>query len=474
MFAADPELGNLFLYQAVLRVRVDLYRAGEARSDMQSIRGFLDFLSLQFPFGGTTERFSIKEGIEVASLLLLRNNNPAADAKLNSLSAAIDKIVTRETAGRVSRGWKIHYQGKGVWQVETSGYRATGVGLLRKEQTASKVQTVAVLSMLQHVIDSISEESAKNVLFTAELEIIKSSFPEYWDKLFEISLKFSEYDALKKGKAGIEMEGALELARVGSDQAIRLARDLISLSQKDIELRQAELAAQKERFVRLKVETEEKIEKELVRFAWQIAALLSNAGLLQDPAAAQVIEGKLGAYLGTFLQGEMREEWLARAKSRVVGLKNGFFRIKFILREKENCIRLVRELAREYTARKDAIWRDRSIRKSDKGKAYAELKAEILAAVKEKLDEIMRKNVMIKESLSKGAKHILEIERICGQKAGKDFDEVDFERKLGELLSRIDLLGQKAIEAFDVDGHSLGRALPEDAREMELRFTQAS
>jgi len=407
-FRRDSELANLFLYKALLRARIDLYRAGEQRSAqkakgkpvrmtpaIQRVKDFLDLIANDFPFGTTTERTVIKDGFEIASLMLSKLNNTAANTALAARTGALGKMLDRQmlervTGARRQRGWKIKYQGSGIWVIAQTGYRKTSTGILRKKVVRNHVPTAKILSMLQHEIDSITCELGKNYKTLMKLALIKHSFPENWDTLFEINLEFANYRSLIKEKAGIEIEGALELASVRNpnEQPIRLAKALLALAEMDIEQRQEELIAQRERFVVLAKQTEDKIGKQLDKFVDSIGQALTNQETTRQPAVLEKIGQRLGGALGTIFQGEMREPWLAKAKSRVVGLKKGLADVVKLVSRKE-------ELINEVNLERVRFLRDEIPR------------TEAISKVQQHLTDISQLNDQIISRISRGAEYFM-------------------------------------------------------------------
>ena len=480
----DEELGNLFLFKSILRARIDLYIAGEERSaakrrgekpgvteDLQRMIGFFDHLADSFPFGTTTERLKIKEDLGIVSGLLSRKNNPAADAKLASLFEYIEKILSQQVVVRVrtasrARGMKVSYQGKGVWRVVSTGYRKTAIGLLRKETIDKKVNTAELLSLIQHVVDGAAAEKMLNDRFLAQLEYIKQRVPDFFDKLFEIHLKFTEYDVVSKEKACAEMEGALELIRVGTEQSLRLARDMISLSQKDISHRQEEVLGHAQRYKRLKADVEKEIGDRLAGYARRIAKRLADPEMLFDPKKIENLDRSLGAFLGTFLKGEMREDWLKLCKSRVYGLKKALPDIKKWVEVKQEVMKAVRELREQYRLESGRIWRSKGTR-ARKHQELKRVRAHILRNVRSNLGNIDILNLSIQKALQNGARTILSLGIIHANHHGKMKDNKDFFEGIDALFRP---MASGKVIAVDSEGQELGVAYKKEAEMMGLSF----
>jgi hypothetical protein len=489
-FQRDPELGNLFLFKAVLKTRIDLYVAGEARSaalkkgqdpavvpDFKRLMDFLGFLLEKFPFGTIGERQQMREGIEIASMLLAKNNNPAADAKLSSVFDHIERVLTQQIIERTRiktvSPQKITYVGRGVWKILTAGYRQTPSGIMRKERVESKVHTPELLSKLQHVIDSTRQESDQNAQFSAQLEFIKARLPGYFDKLFDLHDRFKDFDAIRKEKVYTELEGALELVRVGSDQARRLAVSLINLAENDIELRQQEIARQRERYEALKNETEAQIGEKVIDFARLIASELADDAVLFDPAAIAKVERKLGGYLGSFLRGTIREDWLRCIKSRVVGTKNALAQVKAKLSEKIKLMEGKKSLRAEFERRWKEIWASSESRE-EKGRRLGQLRAESLGAMRDLISQVNKLNGEMIDALRKAAKHILSV-RIDHDNRHEEITNAEqFFLENAFLLAPFDRMNRPQVEAVGKRGEKLGRLSRKEAEIMGLNYEELS
>jgi hypothetical protein len=454
-FRKDPELGNLFLYKSLLRARIDLYIAGEKRSarkakgkdigfttELARVKDFFDCLLKNFPFGSINERGYLKEKIEVTSLLLGRKNNTAAYATLVPTTDRLGIVLSQQISARLaqvrnSRDWKVKPL-RGRWIITQSGYRATETGMLRREVVKNKVSTEKLLSMIQHEIDSVAKESSKNIQFLAELEFIKRHLPDNWDGLYEIYLTFTKYFDHHKEKACVEIEGALRLLAVGSTQSINLADGMIWLAQRDIEARQDALDAQTERLTCIKGQIERKLGDYLRRSAVSISQDLASSDILFGEEAVDKIDNRLGGLLGTFFEGEMREDWLKKAKSRVVGLKMALPKLEALLELKRTKMALIKSGT---TDNPSAVF-----------------------------SEISRLNEEIIDKLEKGAEYILEMELIFINRRERQICEDEFYRGHGILLRNI-----RTLNAFDMPvitrrGKSLGRVLESEAQMMGMKI----
>jgi hypothetical protein len=489
-FQRDPALGNLFLFKAILKTRSDLYVAGEARSaalkkgqdpavvpDFKRLMDFLGLLLEKFPFGTIGERQQMREGIEVASMLLAKNNNPAADAKLSSVFDHIERVLTRQIIERTRiktvSPQKITYVGRGVWKILTTGYRRTPSGMMRKERVESKVRTPELLSKLQHVIDSTRQESDQNAQFSAQLEFIKARLPGYFDKLFDLHDRFKDFDAIRKEKVYTELEGTLQLVRVGSEQALRLAVSLINLAENDIELRQEEIGRQRERYEALKNETEAQIGEKVIDFAMLIASGLADDAVLFDPAAIAKAEKRLGGYLGSFLKGTIREDWLRRIKSRVVGTKNALAQVKAKLSEKIKLMEGKKSLRAEFERRWKEIWASSESRE-EKGRRLGQLRAESLGAMRDLISQVNKLNDEMIDALRKAAKHILSVRIDHDNRHEEVTNAEQFFLENAFLLAPFDRMNRPQVEAVGKRGEKLGRLSRKEAEIMGLNYEELS
>ncbi|MEE8638363.1 MAG: hypothetical protein V3T21_04870 [Candidatus Margulisiibacteriota bacterium] len=489
-FKSDAEVGNLFLFKALLRVRIDLYKAGEERSarkfagapvkmtpELQRIKSFLDYLIEKFPFDKPPERKSMEDGIKKASSRLSQQNNPAADLALASKTDFLVRILNRQMLKRIRnpRRAKVRYAGKGIWEIRQSGYKKTKSGLLRKAEKVKRVQTAKLLSMLSHEIDSFTEELIKNEGFLKEMESIQEALPDFWDKLYEMHDIFKEYGAFIKEKACAEIEGALELIPIPSknDQALRLAKSLLSLAQSDLKYRQEEVQAQKQRFIALIPEAEEKIGQELEKFANQVCRVLANPQITSQAKLFVNIDRRLGGILGTFFKDKMREEWLKRAKSRVVGVKRALSQIRTELQKKAQSMALIKNERERFLEEKRGILMP-GMSPERKNQALLILEREVLENVRDELKKLAEINDKLVKELVKAGEHILLMIMDYKNREEELFNRDEFLLSKHDALEGIRQLNSDQVEVLSVKGKGLGRILRSDAQAMGLRFREVS
>lgn len=481
----DQLLATLFLFKAVMRLRIDLFVAGEERSKLVksgekpgltpafvALKEFCDRLAVDFPFGRTTDRQQLKEGIEIAAVLIGLQNNPAAEAKLTSVFDSLENILTRQIVERTAarpREVKIDYQKKGVWLVRTTGFRRTELGLKQKDKVVSEVRTPELLSMLGHIRESIEEEQMENSLTMMEVAALKQHYPDRWDRLFELYLGFTAFNAAKKEKARSEMEGALELARVGTDQALRMAKSLLSLAENDLAARNEELSAQHWRFVTLEREVEEKIGRQLADFAGQVVAEIVRPEMLFDLETVFKVEARLGAYMGTFLRGELREDWLRRAKSRVVGVKQALQRVRGRLEQKQHFLQLTNEIRLSYQGERAQIWEARTSLETKK-KELARLRREVLGLVGKNLETIAKINAELQVGLSNAARYLVLMNADFANRHERTIEPKEVQAQAPAFPA----LTGELVETLGTDGEVLGRAFRREAVVMGLRFREIS
>jgi len=481
----DQMLATLFLFKAVMRLRIDLFVAGEERSKLVkrgekpgltpafiALQEFCGRLAADFPFGRTTERQQLKEGIEIAAVLIGLQNNPAAEAKLTSVFDSLETVLTRQIVERTAarpKEVKIEYRNKGLWQVRTSGFRRTELGLKQKDKVVSEVRTPELLSMLGHIRESIEEERTENFLTMMDVAALKQHYPDRWDRLFELYLSFSAFNAAKKEKARSEMEGALELARVGTDQALRMAKSLLSLAENDLEARNEELAAQHWRFVTLEREVEEKIGRQLADFAGQVVAEIVRPEMLFDLETVFKVEARLGAYMGTFLRGELREDWLRRAKSRVVGVKQALQRVRGRLEQKQHFLQLTNEIRLNFQVERGQIWEARTSLATKK-KELARLRREVLGLVGKNLETIAKINAELQVGLSNAARYLVLMNADFANRHERTVEPKEVQAQAPAFPA----LASELVETLGTDGEVLGRAFRREAVAMGLRFREIS
>ena len=337
-FARDPEYASLFLYKAILRFRVELYKVGEERSagkkqgrppaadPFQEIHQVLSYFIGKFPFGVERDKESLQKAVDC----LQKGNNVAADTSLQYLTSRLVKqldelMVKRLRSTRPAQNWKLSLiekgENKGNWIINQVGYRLTPSGVLRRESIPHLVSTAKLLSMIDHEQKKISQELEDNKAYLEKIRMIASDPLGQWSELLELHERFTSFFAWHKDKACVELEAALHVTLVGSDQAVRLAQDLLGVAEETLALRQEVLVKQAKRIGELKREAEKKIIDHLMAFAVSIVNNLADKRALTNARWLGLIEVKLDGFLKTFLRDEMREPWLTRCKGRVDKLR---------------------------------------------------------------------------------------------------------------------------------------------------------
>ncbi|MFA5035175.1 MAG: hypothetical protein WC500_05295 [Candidatus Margulisiibacteriota bacterium] len=359
-FAGDPEYAALFLYKAILRVRVELYRVGEERSagkkqglslaadPFQEVNQVLSYFQDNFPFSVDRDKESLRKAVNC----LRGGNNVAADTGLQYLTsrlvARLDELmVKRLRYTRPAQNWKISLieksENKGDWIINQVGYRLTPSGVLRRESIPHRVSTAKLLSMIGHEQEKIAQELEGNKKYLERIKAIAADPLGQWSELLELHERFTSFSAWYKDKACVELEAALHVTLVGSDQAVRLAQDLLGVAEESLNKRQAVLKTQAGRIGDLKKEAEKKIIDHLMSFTVSIVENLADPRCLTEPRWLAWIENRLDGFLATFLRDEMREPWLARCKSRVDGLKKAFPKLYDITLSREEKIEKLRK-----------------------------------------------------------------------------------------------------------------------------------
>ncbi|MEA3493263.1 MAG: hypothetical protein U9R38_02630 [Candidatus Margulisiibacteriota bacterium] len=478
------ELGNLFLFKILLRARIDLYRAGERRSarklkgeavgltrEMQRIKGHLAYVANNFPFGTAVERERAKQGVERTVELMGKKNNTAANSKLVSLTTNLERLLEsqgRERLARTRRAsdpgrLKLRYD-RGMWRVRQEGYKRSRVSLLTKGDIDHGVSNAKLLSRIEHQIESISEEIVRNRMFIEELTYIRGHLPDNLDGLFEIYLTFTNYFNRHKEKACAEIEGAWQLAAIGTLQALNLAKGLMNLAIKDIKLRQANLEVQGKRLEGFYSHTEGRMAEIMVRFAESVARDLSAPQIFSGEAGLGNIDRRLGGFLGTFFRGEMREKWLKRAKSRVVGTKNALSGITELVRQKKEKMGEVVEKRNTYLARRDEF--------INFGGDLELFREEELAQVRQALAGINELNDGIEVALLKASRFILKMGLDYANRRDEAMCKTAYFNGYRFELHRFRLLGIDQVTIKGSRGENIGIALRGEAQAMGLRFQE--
>lgn len=442
-YGKDTELGNIFLSKYFLRSWIDLFRAGEERSAckhrgeevgmtpaLQRIIDRLQDLLNKYPFGSSTERNALREGIETMVKVLLpapRCNYTAAVAKLTSMinrlnETIFSQIEVRMREERREDKSKLTYDDEtGDWYLRKGRYRMTEVELLRKESDKDATSTGLLCSYVENILGNIEREIGENYALMIDLVPIKNNYPDYWDKLFDIYDQFTRCTCTLKEKARVEMGGVLELARIISrdQQPIRLAKSILGVVEKEIELRQRELKGQMTVYLDL-IPVVEMIGEKMREFAEPVVQALGNPNITRQPALIMGIEKRLENFVNTFFKGELREEYLQRAKERVVKAKELLAQVRERISEKkgrkdlktEEVLGKIAEVAKEllligldHENRHGEVITEsdfllRHTDKLDKIKGLAGKKSEIPSEVKRKLiDEISKGGETRKKAL---------------------------------------------------------------------------
>lgn len=484
IFERDQELGDLFLFKFILRARIDLYQAGEKRSarkqlgeavsltaELTRVKEHLDYLVRRFPFGTISDRLHLKEKIEIASVWLGKKNNTAANATLTPLTDRLETVIQGQVRERLENiraardpyKLKLRYN-KGSWRLRQEGYKKTVVSLLAKEDIDHGVPTAKLLSKIQHHIDGIIEEIVRNERFIAELAYVAADPQGNWDRLFELHLTFTNYFDRHKEKACAEIEGALQLAVIGTNQSVALAKGLLNLAINDIGLRQDNLVAQKDRLACFYRHAEGRISNITVRFAKQIVSDLSQPAIFSGEMGMDNVDKRLGGFLGSLFKGEMREGWLKRAKSRVVGAKYALSSIKDMIKQKNEAIAEILERRETYLERREEY--------ADHGGDLESFRENQLNRVRGILVNIAEINMGISIALGNAAKHILRMELDHANRNERVVEESEFFKTYQTLLHRFNLLNVDQVAVLGSSGERLGVALRGEAEKMGLKFKE--
>jgi hypothetical protein len=232
-------------------------------------------------------------------------------------------------------------------------------------------------------------------------------------------------------------------------------------------MRENELRAQHERFSELQGRVESEIGGRLGDFAELVATEITSWDKLFAPEAIKQEEKRLGAYLGSFLKGEIREDWLRRAKSRVVGTKYALQRIRGRIAQKDHFVDMTKGLRAVFKTQRDQIWQGR-LSVAEKSRALAVLRAEALATVRANLATINRINDEIRSGLNNAAAHLYMMKADYANRQ-KEIVDPDTIRRSAPVFPALEA---ELVEALDAEGSVLGKILRADAQAMELRFRE--
>ena len=464
--ASYEEQGHLFLFRAVTKTLVEMFRA----QDLTEVKRFLTHLKDNFPFGRSGQRLKMQEDLGIVLLALEAGKITEAQQNVRQLYEDIRLILMEQAVSYLqmtsrSRGWKVKHQGRGTWKINSAGYRRTPAGLLRKEASERYVRTPELISMIEHVVSTVTREREANLLLLAELEQVKQQLPEGFELLYEMHLKLAKGYASIKDVALVSLLGAMDLTVKDPAEA----RTMLSDVEQILNLRQEQLEAQKQRYVDLRKEVEPLLGKELKKFSEQIVRDMLHYDILFDVGKIEAVDERLGGYLGTFLKGKMREPWLKQSKSKVYGVKKALTNMANLLRQKQHFIEQTMAMREVFRERHEHIWQSR-MSANQKQRELARLKAETLSGVRDNLTLIMELNKKLVEDLGKAAIFMLSLGLIFANREAEVVDEAKYFEQKESLLRPLDRLLLDQVEVIDTSGESLGQALREDARSMELTY----
>ncbi len=480
-FIKNMEHANLFLFKAILRARIELYFAAEARSakiepglqvaitpDLIAVSDFLENLRNQFPFNTSSIHLSFKQSLGTAIMLLQTRNEPAAEATLVRLTDLMSNALQQHLLGRLRQDhtdldWKVGMDDSdhGEWTIMQTGYRRTESGLLLKERIENKVTNAKVLSMIQHELDSIAKERSLNDQYCETLGIIEQDVTLHYDKLLDLFDRFVNYVALQKDKAAIELEAAALLVGVGTDQSARLAKDMLSLASADLKLRNQELDGQTTSLTRVKVEIERLIGERLAVIEREVGRRIAASGLIDSPDLVGRLDHILGKLLGTFFKDEMREHWLGKAKSKIYGLKRALPEIRKMVEERQ--------------AIKSAIVEERRVfismmEQARANNGLAQLQQAAMDRVEKMLSELAEVNGKLYIVLDKAAKHILTLRVAFLNRDQQTTTEIDHLAEYLDLFIQLQHSRDYVMALSSDKKRELGKVLRRDADQLKLSY----
>lgn len=371
-FAADEELGYLFLYSAIWRARAEVYAAGEFRSKgiklnqpemvaradrrLAKIAEFIDYYRRVYPFGATAgpDRLAGRLGT-AARLLKAKGQNVMADNSLRALTDVLEKslramvnqrlvvnekTVRAEPAGPVHNGINGKFRYKdGRWTVRQVVNHTTDSGLIQEMMGNKHVTTDMLSSMMRHEVERVGAEPGRNDRLIARLNDLESSMPgaenkdlgfDGFDLLYDLHDEFDNFSAWNKQNAFDRIVASMHLVLVGTKQAEGLAKDLLALAVIDMKTRQRVLRSQLGCLTRLQGDAEEAIGIILKMFADDIAKYLADPRMLTQSGWRRFVAKEIKRFMGQFFYqdkeerqktgGKLREAWLAQCKSKVYGL----------------------------------------------------------------------------------------------------------------------------------------------------------
>lgn len=367
----SEELANLVLFRIVMAARIELYIIGEEKSAakvdedknaydeklfaMRELASKLGDLLSVFPFKEIEEHPHIewKERLIRARDQIAKGNNTSADNSLGSLTKLVLEVLKEQEVERVKvekkrkstqgfsvRGGKVRIINdlRGDCVINSQGYINSANDVLHRAMIKHNVSNKKILSMIQHEIDSITNEKQRNSAYILGLEIIKNDPSGMKEKLYELCAVLTRVQDLGKKKALAEIWGAYELSNIKKDQALKLSSSLISMAIDDLRSRNEVLEVQGKSLADLKHQTEKILGELLIKKAREWANYFARGPRLNAERLG-IIRKRFGVYLGTLLgpkKEDLREEWMRQARGHVTGA----------LRMASNLYKLISELER--------------------------------------------------------------------------------------------------------------------------------
>ncbi len=456
----------LFLFKVVLRFRVELYTQGEAGGSFDRLITLLREFVERFPFETLLDWRKSAELMERAANLLETRNNPAADATLATLTNRLDQLLEGVAARKqrsarhpLDRKVVLNPDKPGTWLVSQTRYKRGFAGIVKREPSTVEVTTADLLTLFEHELDGMRRELLANQNFLDQLDTISLELPSSWDMLQNTYLAFSRFADRKKEKGRFELEAALDVARLGTGQAVQLARELITLVQADLSVRQSVLQRQLAAVASIRDLSLSEIKRIVGEFNGQIASQLADPDILTHPEKLTDIEARLGGFLGTYFKGEMREDWTKLAKSRVYGVKKEMGAINQILDQKMSLMGEIKQIRAEYSQKRDGIIQ--RLPEDQREGAVRTLRAETLQAVATALRLINALNREAVGKMRKAAQFILAIEQGTVHDAS-----------ITAVLERFDQLLTSQVSVLSSWGEPLESALRNDALALQLFFRE--
>jgi hypothetical protein len=320
------------------------------------------------PLIGIQYRDVYRETIETAYNQIAKLNNPAADATLAGFMDLIMRVLENRAKWQAKAIRESRPEGKirivdeyrGKIEVDRWGY-VKEAGVKRKVLRPRRFKYLQkFLRHFDHYLERDINEKAKNEAVIKVLGEIPENPLASFDKIFDLSLgigvldpresvedllkdKYPRLSDVYKRLALIELWCVVELCRVPSDQAHRLAASLIHLAARAYGIRNRIIDAQIESNPREKAYGEQLVSRIINGMVKRWVGYFAKEPKLRAKSLDELID-RLEKYYGTLFgpkRDKKTDHWVQQCRSHIMGIIEMVKRLKPI---KEEGTRLYKRL----------------------------------------------------------------------------------------------------------------------------------